>query len=78
MRRYSTFHMKKLGGSHAREPKMHDVSRRAQLILLKNDLHIMRGRAQRLDLSDVALLISQAVQLLSDQPEVSKSDQPRA
>ena len=57
---------------------MHDVSRRAQLILLKNDLHIMRGRAQRLDLSDVALLISEAVQLLSNQPEISKSDQPRA
>lgn len=68
----------KLGGSHAREPKMSDVSRRAQLILLKNDLHIMRGRAQRLDLGDVALLISQAVQLLSNQPEISKSDQPRA
>ncbi|KZD22299.1 hypothetical protein A4A58_09645 [Tardiphaga robiniae] len=68
----------KLGGSHAREPKMPDVSRRAQLILLKNDLHIMRGRAQRLDLSDVALLISEAVLLLSNQPEVSKSDQPRA
>jgi hypothetical protein len=57
---------------------MHDISRRAQLILLKNDLHIMRGRAQRLDLGDVASLISEAILLLSNQPEIPKSEQSRA
>jgi hypothetical protein len=57
---------------------MPDVSRRTQLILLKNDLHIMRGRAQRLDLPGVASLILEAISIISDQPEVPKSEQPRA
>lgn len=57
---------------------MPDISRRAQLILLKNDLHIIRGRAQRLDLIDVASLISEAILRLSNQPEIPKSEQPRA
>jgi hypothetical protein len=57
---------------------MSDVSRRAQLILLKNDLNIIRGRAQRLDLPSVASLMLEAISIMSDQPELPKSEQPRA
>lgn len=56
---------------------MPDVSRRAQLILLRNDLHILRGRAERLDLPQLVPLISEAMAVVSNQPEVPKSDQPR-
>ncbi len=52
---------------------MSGVSRRAQLILLKNDLHVLRGRAERLDLPELVSLLSEAVALLSSQPELEKS-----
>jgi hypothetical protein len=57
---------------------MSGVSRRAQLILLKNDLHVLRGRAERLDLPELVSLLSEAVALLSSQPELEKSERPPA
>lgn len=57
---------------------MSGVSRRAQLILLKNDLHVLRGRAERLDLPELVSLLSKAVALLSSQPELEKSERPPA
>ena len=56
---------------------MSDVSRRAQLILLKNDLHVLRGRAERLDLPELVSLLSEAMAVVSSQPEFLKSEQPR-
>jgi hypothetical protein len=56
---------------------MSDVSRRTQLILLKNDLHMLRGRAERLDLSELVSLLTEAMASVSSQPELSKSEQPR-
>jgi hypothetical protein len=55
---------------------MPDVSRRAQLILLKNDLHVLRGRAERLDLPELVSLLSEAMAVVSSQPELPKSEQP--
>ena len=57
---------------------MSGVSRRAQLILLKNDLHVLRGRAERLDLPELVSLLSEAVALVSSQPELEKSERPPA
>jgi hypothetical protein len=57
---------------------MSEVSRRAQLILLKNDLHVLRGRAERLDLPELVSLLSEAVALVSSQPELEKSERPSA
>ena len=57
---------------------MSGVSRRAQLILLKNDLHVLRGRAERLDLPELVSLLSEAVALLSSQPELEKPERPPA
>jgi hypothetical protein len=57
---------------------MSGVSRRAQLILLKNDLHVLRGRAERLDLPELVSLLSEAVAVLSSQPELEKSERPPA
>jgi hypothetical protein len=57
---------------------MSGVSRRAQLILLKNDLHVLRGRAERLYLPELVSLLSEAVALLSSQPELEKSERPPA
>ena len=57
---------------------MSGVSRRSQLILLKNDLHVLRGRAERLDLPELVSLLSEAVALLSSQPELEKSERPPA
>jgi hypothetical protein len=57
---------------------MSEVSRRAQLILLKNDLHVLRGRAERLDLPELVSLLSEAVALLSSQPELEKPERPSA
>jgi hypothetical protein len=55
---------------------MSDVSRRAQLILLRNDLHVLRGRAARLDLLELVSLLSRAIALVSSEPELLKSEQP--
>lgn len=55
---------------------MSDVSRRAQLSLLKNDLHVLRGRAQRLDLPELVSLLSEAMAVISRQPELPKAEQP--
>jgi hypothetical protein len=56
---------------------MSDVSRRAQLILLKNDLHVLRGRAERLDFPELVSLLSEAMAVVSSQPELLKTEQPR-
>jgi hypothetical protein len=53
---------------------MPDVSRRAQLILLRNDLHILRGRSERMDLSELVSLLSQAIAVIANQPELPESD----
>ncbi|MDB5618335.1 hypothetical protein [Tardiphaga sp.] len=49
---------------------MSEVSRRAQLILLKNDLVLVRNRAVRAELQPVVSLISKAITLVSDLPEI--------
>jgi hypothetical protein len=55
---------------------MSDVSRRAQLILLKNDLHVSRAKAERLDLPELVSLLSKAIALVSSQPELPKPEHP--
>ncbi|MBC7585582.1 hypothetical protein FNL55_25880 [Tardiphaga sp. vice352] len=55
---------------------MLEASRRAQLLVLRNDLVVIRNRATRLQLEEMISLISEAIAVISGQPEVANQVRP--